>query len=67
MPKVKTHKASKKRFRVTATGKVKGKHTGTRHLNVSLSKKRRRNLRGTDTIAEVEVPKIIRLLKGNGY
>ena len=66
MPKMKTHKATVKRFRVTANGKIKCKQTGTRHLNVTLSKKRRRNLRGTDTIDPVETPKIIRLLNGYG-
>jgi large subunit ribosomal protein L35 len=67
MPKIKTHKASKKRFRLTATGKVKCKQTGTRHLNVSMSKKRRRNLRGTDTIDPCEYAKVTTLLNGYGY
>jgi large subunit ribosomal protein L35 len=33
MPKQKTHKGSKKRFRVTAQGKLKRKRAGKRHLN----------------------------------
>ena len=32
MPKMKTHKASKKRFRVTGTGKLKRSKAGKRHL-----------------------------------
>ena len=32
MPKMKTHKASKKRFRVTATGKLKRRQAGKKHL-----------------------------------
>ena len=30
---MKTHKASKKRFRVTATGKLKRSQAGKKHLN----------------------------------
>ncbi len=46
MPKMKTHKASKKRFRVTATGKLKRTQAGKKHLNSSKTGKRKRQLRG---------------------
>lgn len=45
MPKMKTHKASKKRFRVTATGKLKRTQAGKKHLNSHKSGKRKRQLR----------------------
>jgi large subunit ribosomal protein L35 len=45
MPKMKTHKASRKRFRVTATGKLKRKQAGKKHLNSHKSGKRKRHLR----------------------
>ena len=45
MPKMKTHKASKKRFRVTATGKLKRSQAGKKHLNSPKSGKRKRHLR----------------------
>jgi large subunit ribosomal protein L35 len=45
MPKMKTHKASRKRFRVTATGKVKRQQAGKKHLNSPKSGKRKRHLR----------------------
>jgi large subunit ribosomal protein L35 len=67
MPKQKTHKATKKRFRVTANGKVKHRHAGTSHLNTRLSKKRRRNLRGTTVVAPLEAKRIIISLAGNSY
>ena len=35
MPKLKTHKGMKKRFKVSATGKVTHKRCGSSHLNVS--------------------------------
>ena len=47
MPKMKTHKASKKRFRVTATGKLKRSQAGKKHLNSHKTGKRKRHLRGT--------------------
>ena len=47
MPKMKTHKGTKKRFRLTATGKVKHRAAGTSHLATRMSQKRKRNLRGT--------------------
>lgn len=67
MPKQKTHKATKKRFRLTASGKVKHRSSGTSHLMSRRTQKRKRQLRGTDTVAEVEVKRITRLLCGNSY
>ncbi|MDD5603953.1 MAG: 50S ribosomal protein L35 [Eubacteriales bacterium] len=43
MPKVKTHSASKKRFRLTASGKVKMGHAFRSHRLVSKSKRARKN------------------------
>lgn len=45
MPKQKTHKASKKRFRVTGTGKLKRVQAGKKHLNSPKTGKRKRQLR----------------------
>jgi large subunit ribosomal protein L35 len=45
MPKSKTHKASKKRFRVTASGKLKRVQAGKKHLNSHKTGKRKRQLR----------------------
>lgn len=67
MPKQKTHKGTKKRFRVTANGKVKHRHSGTSHLATRLSKKRKRNLRGTSVVDEVEAKRIRDALHGNSY
>ena len=43
MPKIKTHSATKKRFALTASGKVKC----TRHILTKMSHKRKRQLRNT--------------------
>jgi len=56
MPKQKTHKGSKKRFRVTANGKLKRGQAGKRHLNAPKAAKRKRRLRHaaieTGTVAQ---------------
>jgi len=59
MPKQKTHKGMKKRFKVTATGKVKHRCAGTSHLASRKTQKRRRDLRGTTTlVSTAETAKI---------
>ena len=47
MPKIKTHSASKKRFALTASGKVKCAHMNKRHILTKMSAKRKRQLRST--------------------
>ena len=44
MPKLKTHKGAAKRFRLTATGKVKRGHSHARHILTKKSTKRKRQL-----------------------
>ncbi len=50
MPKLKTHKGLKKRFKVSATGKVSHKRCGSSHLNSHKSGKRIRRLRKRKTL-----------------
>ena len=45
MGKIKTHKASAKRFSVTGTGKVKRHHAFASHILGKKTAKRKRNLR----------------------
>jgi large subunit ribosomal protein L35 len=45
MPKMKSHKASRKRFRVTASGKLKRRQAGKKHLLSHKTGKRKRQLR----------------------
>ena len=54
MPKIKTNRAAAKRFRVTGSGKVKRNKGFKSHLLSSKGKKRKRNLRHSTTVAEVE-------------
>ena len=45
MPKMKTHRASRKRFRVTASGLLRRHQAGKRHLLSHKSGRRKRHLR----------------------
>ncbi|MFP6620891.1 MAG: 50S ribosomal protein L35 [Pirellulaceae bacterium] len=65
MPKQKTHKGTKKRFRLTAKGKAKHRQSGTSHLAARMSHKRKRNLRGTTTVDSCMEASIRKAL--NGY
>ena len=44
MPKLKTHKGAAKRFRLTATGKIKRGHSHARHILTKNEHKRKRLL-----------------------
>ena len=56
---IKTKKAMAKRVKITATGKVLRSSAGKRHLNQTLSPKRRRNLRGTTALSESDVHRVM--------
>ena len=49
MPKLKTKSGAKKRFKITATGKVLAAHAGKRHGMIKRTKKQIRDHRGTLT------------------
>ena len=44
MPKMKTHSGAKKRFKLSAKGKVRGRHAMTSHILEKKSPKRKRRL-----------------------
>ncbi len=67
MPKMKTHKGTKKRFRLSATGKAMHRKSGTSHLAYRLNKKRRRNLRGTTSLHPSVEGSVQRALNGHSY
>ena len=58
MPKMKTRKSAAKRFRVTATGKLKYSKQGLRHNLTKKSSKRKRRLARPDTLSDVERKRI---------
>ena len=54
MPKMKTKSSVKKRFKTTATGKVKAQASGKRHGMIKRSNKFIRDARGTMVLAEAD-------------
>ena len=60
MPKLKTKSGAKKRFKLTATGKVKAGVAGKRHRLISHNSKYIRQNRGTSVMAEADT-KIVKL------
>ena len=62
MPKMKSHSGAKKRFRLTATGKVKRTKAGKNHILTKKSTKRKRGLRHggfVDTTQEATIRGLI--------
>lgn len=62
MPKIKTHSGSKKRFKLTKSGKVKRAHAFKSHILNKKTTKRKRNLRKTvvaDSTNMVAIKKMI--------
>ena len=62
MPKLKTNKGAKKRFKLTKTGKVKRMKEGARHILTKKTKKRKRQLRNATTVDKTFEKKIRNLL-----
>jgi large subunit ribosomal protein L35 len=66
MPKLKTHKGSKKRFKVSANGKVSHKRCGSSHLMSHKSGKQVRRLRKKSFLkVEAEAHRMRRALHKN--
>ena len=66
MPKLKTKSGAKKRFRFTASGKVKAGQTGKRHGMIKRSNEQIRELRGTRVLSDSETQRIRRWMPYSG-
>jgi large subunit ribosomal protein L35 len=62
MPKMKTHKGAKKRFKLTGTGKVKRMRAYKSHILTKKDPKRKRRLRQSTTIGTNGEAKVIKRL-----
>ena len=60
--KLKTKRAAVKRFKLTATGKVKRGHPMKRHILTKKSAGRKRGLRKSTLVSEAETPSVRRML-----
>ena len=59
MPKLKTNRAAAKRFRKTAKGFKRGQ-ANRRHILTKMTKKRKRQLRGSTMVHETDVGRVTR-------
>ncbi len=62
MPKMKTNKSAKKRFRVSGSGRVRRSKAGGNHLMQEKSRKRIRRARNNDMVDKTLQRKIKRLI-----
>jgi large subunit ribosomal protein L35 len=63
MPKMKTHSGAKKRFKLTAKGKVTARHAFTSHILEKKSPKRKRRL-GRPSVLEPQDAARVKTLLG---
>ena len=64
MPKAKTNKSLKKRFKQTGTGKLLRSQQGRSHIMTKKSSKRKRKLEGPVSVAKSFVKKFKRIMNG---
>jgi large subunit ribosomal protein L35 len=61
MPKIKTHKGTAKRFRVTKNGKVLSRHAHQSHMLEKKSAKRKRAFSGTREVNAADKKNVLRV------
>jgi large subunit ribosomal protein L35 len=62
--KLKTKRAAKKRFSLTASGKVKRGHSMKRHILTSKATGRKRGLRKSTLVSKADTPNVRKMLTG---
>jgi large subunit ribosomal protein L35 len=62
MPKMKSNRGAAKRFRVTATGKVKKHSSHHSHILTKKSAKRKRNLRKESMVSDSDLARVKRMI-----
>ena len=62
MPKMKTKKSAAKRFKRTATGKIKRGHSHASHILTKKTTKRKRGLRKVALVHKADAPNVQRLI-----
>jgi len=62
MPKLKTHKGASKRFKKTASGRVKRGHAFMRHILTSKRKKTKRRMDLDTLVDKADEPKVKRMI-----
>jgi len=63
---MKTKSGAKKRFRITATGKIKAQQAGKRHGMIKRTNKFIRKARGTTVLHAADTKRIVKQFMPNG-
>ena len=62
MPKLKTNRGARKRFRVSGTGKLRRGHAGMNHILTKKTKKRKRKLRKNGLVDSSDARRVQRMI-----
>lgn len=62
MPKIKTNRGAAKRFKMTATGKIKMKKSKLRHILTKKSSSLKRNMRASGLVSKADSPLVRRMM-----
>jgi large subunit ribosomal protein L35 len=62
--KLKSHRGARKRFKLTATGKIKRGHSMKRHILTKKATGRKRGLRKSTLVSDADAANVRRMLLG---
>lgn len=62
MPKLKTNRGARKRFKTTGTGKIRRKHAYTNHILTKKTTKRKRKLRKSGLVEAADSRRVRRMI-----
>jgi large subunit ribosomal protein L35 len=62
VPKIKTHRGARKRFHMTASGKIKRGHSHARHILTKKTSKRKRKLDQSALVSPADKAKVRQML-----
>jgi large subunit ribosomal protein L35 len=62
MPKMKTMRGAAKRFKKTASGKIKRRHAYRTHILTKMTPKRKRQLRKPSLVSAADLPRVKKMV-----
>lgn len=62
MPKMKSNRGAMKRFKVTASGKIKRSKAYKSHILTKKTTKRKRNLRSSTHVSDADAPRVRKMI-----
>ena len=62
MPKMKSNRGAMKRFKLTASGKIKRHKAGKSHILTKMNRKRKRGLRAATLVSKADAPRVKKMI-----